>query len=156
MADLLRKRLGADVGLMPALSANLPAGNATVRSVYTVYGGYTRQNVVLVRATGAAIRSAVLAAYATPGQYPVYFGGLTGKVTRSGSGVAWQDPAVDGEPLEDGRYYLVASGSYPLMNYPTLRDSPMVTDKAGWVKPLLAEAMRAEKTVLPYAGLVLP
>lgn len=156
MANLLRLPLNADVGLMPALSRDLPAGTATVRSVYVMYGGYTRQNVVLVRATGAAIRAAVLAAYGTAGSYPVYFGGLGGRVTRAGSTVTWQSPTVNGAPLDDARYYLVASGSYPLMDYPTLRDSPMVSDQAGWVKPLLADAMRRENVITPYAGLALP
>jgi 2',3'-cyclic-nucleotide 2'-phosphodiesterase (5'-nucleotidase family) len=76
MAELLRKQAGADVGMMPALGANLPAGTATIRAVYTLYGGYTRQNVLTVRATGADIRAAVVLAYAAKGQYPVYFGGL--------------------------------------------------------------------------------
>lgn len=156
LANLLRKRTGADVGLMPALSSNLPAGTLTVRSVYAVYGGYTRQNVVLVRATGADIRTAVLAAYANAGSYPAYFGGLGGTVKRSGSTVTWESPTVNGARLVDARYYLVASGSYPLMDYPSLRDSPMVSDQVGWVKPLLAEAMRQERTIVPYTGLTLP
>jgi hypothetical protein len=42
------------------------------------------------------------------------------------------------------------------MNYPSLVNSPMVSDTVGWVKPLLAKAMEAAKTVLPYAALTLP
>jgi 5'-nucleotidase/UDP-sugar diphosphatase len=156
MAELLRKQAGADVGIMPALGANLPSGTATTRTVYTLYGGYTRQNVLTVRATGADIRAAVELAYATEGQYPVYFGGLGGTVSRSGTTVTWQNATVGGAPLDDARYYLVASGSYPLMNYPSLVNSPMVSDTVGWVKPLLAKAMEAAKTVLPYAALTLP
>jgi hypothetical protein len=77
-------------------------------------------------------------------------------VSRSGSTVTWQNATIGAAPLEDARYYLVVSGSYPLMNYPSLVNSPMVSDTVGWVKPLLAEAMQAAKTVAPYTGLTLP
>jgi hypothetical protein len=42
------------------------------------------------------------------------------------------------------------------MNYPMLRDSPMISDENGWVKPLWAEGMQREGVVRAYTGLTLP
>jgi 2',3'-cyclic-nucleotide 2'-phosphodiesterase (5'-nucleotidase family) len=157
-ANLLRTELGADVGLMPSLGENLPAGPITVRTIYDIYGGYTRQNLVLVRASGAAIREAVLKAYAQPGKYPTYFAGLNGTVTRQPDGsVRWDNPAVNGLPLDENGAYLVASGAYPLMEYPTLLNSPLVSDDLDWVKPTLARAIQKRHTLTAYPfGLTLP
>jgi 2',3'-cyclic-nucleotide 2'-phosphodiesterase (5'-nucleotidase family) len=157
-ADLLRAELRADVGLMPSLNANLPAGPITVGTIYEIYGGYTRQNLVLVRATGAAIRAAVLKAYAEPGKYPTYFAGLKGAVTRQPDGsVTWDGAEINGRPLEDAQSYLVASGAYPLMEYPSLMASPLVSDDLDWVKPTLAKAIAKRKTLAATtATLTLP
>lgn len=157
-ANLLRLGYNADVGLFPALNADLPAGPVTVSSIYETYGGYTRQNLVLVRATGKAIREAVRKAYATAGRYPVYFAGLNGAVSRAADGSAeWKNAAVNGRPLEDGRSYLVISGAYPLMEFPSLMQSHIVSDDLEWVKPTLARTIEHYGTVTAYPfGLTLP
>lgn len=157
-ANLLREQTGADVALFPSLNDDVPAGPVTVSSIYAAYGGYTRQNLVMVRATGADIRAAVLKAYSEPGKYPQYFAGLNGTVTRRPDGsVTWQDAAVNGRPLRDGATYRVVSGAYPLMEFPTLVGAPLLSDDMGWVKPTLARAIERRGTLAAYPfGLTLP
>lgn len=157
-ANLLREQIGADVALFPALNADLAAGPVTVSSIYAIYGGYTRQNLVTVRASGAAIRAAVLKAYAEPGKYPAYFAGLNGTVTRNADGsLTWRNAEVNGQPLQDSRTYRVVSGAYPLMEYPELVTSPLISDDLGWVKPTLARAVQHRGVVTEYPfGLTLP
>lgn len=165
LADLMRRALNVDIAMIADATPRLEAGTATLRSVYEIIPGYTRQNVVVVRPTGAAIREAVLKAYALAGTvvtgrvqaYPAYFAGLNGRIVRDGDTVRWENPAVNGRPLDDNATYTLAAGAFPIMDYPSLMDSPMVSDQVGWVKPLVAEGMRQRRVIYPYLfGLELP
>ena len=143
----------------------LPAGTVTLRNVYETIGGYTRQNVVVVRPTGAALREAVEKAHAKAGlvvtgreqAYPAYFAGLNGRIVRDGDAVRWENPAVNGRPLDPNATYTLAAGAYPMMEYPSLMASPVVSDQVGWVKPLVAQGMQERRVIRPYLfGLTLP
>jgi hypothetical protein len=165
LADLLRRVLNVDVGIIAGdAGPEIPAGTVTARTVYELIGGYTRQNVVVVRPTGAALRKAVEDAYANieatgprARPYPVYFAGLNGRIVPVSGGARWEDAVVNGRPLDPNATYTVASVSYLIMDSPSLSASPIVSDQVGWVKPLLIDAMRARRTITPYAfGLALP
>ncbi|HEY3267220.1 MAG TPA: metallophosphoesterase [Armatimonadota bacterium] len=154
--DLLRDRVGADVVIAPGDSGPMvAAGPVTLRTVYENIGGYTRQNVVMVRAKGADLRAAVERAYRKPGSYGCYFSGVAGRIVRGPDGVAWEDATVNGQPLQDDTAYMVAGVSYLIMDSPSLMKCPVVSDTLGQQKTLISEAIVARETLAPAAPTLL-
>lgn len=143
MAGLLRQSVRADVALVDAgIGPELRAGPVTAGDIFALVGGYTRQNVIMVRATGRAIREAVEKSYSEPDKYPAYYAGLKGKVVRSSVGVRLENASIQGKPMDETATYTVAAPSYLIMDHPTLLESPLVSDRLGWQKPLFVSAAR--------------
>jgi 2',3'-cyclic-nucleotide 2'-phosphodiesterase (5'-nucleotidase family) len=142
-AELLRESVGADAALVSGgIGPDLPAGPMTAGDVYALVGGYTRQNVVMVRATGRVLREAVERTFIAPNVYPHYWAGVRGRVVRTGNGARLEDASVGGRPLVDDTLYTVAGPSHLIMDQTALFFSPLVSDTLGWQKPLLVEAIR--------------
>lgn len=142
-AELLRESVGADAALVSGgIGPDLPAGSMMAGDVYALVGGYTRQNVVMVRTTGRILREAVERSYIAPKLYPHYWAGVRGRIVRTENGVRLEDASVGGRPLVDDALYRVAGPSHLIMDQTALFFSPLVSDTLGWQKPLLVEAIR--------------
>jgi hypothetical protein len=148
LADLLKQAVRTDVAVMPGdYGPGFTAGTVTNGTLYNLIGGFTRQNVVIVRASGAALRSAIEKAYSDPHGAGTQFAGIGGLVAIEQGKARWIDPTVSGRPLDNSATYSVAGGAYPIMSYPSLMRSPLVSDHFGWLKPLLASAIRDRMTL---------
>lgn len=152
LADLLKSAVRGDVAAMvPDYGPSLPAGPITNGDLFRTIGGFTRQNVVMVRATGKALRAAVEQANSGASKALVQFAGIGGRIVRLGRTARWEDATVNGRDLDETAAYSVAGGAYPIMEFPNLMASPLVSDRLGWLKPLLASAIRERKVLRPVA-----
>ncbi|MQA90449.1 MAG: hypothetical protein GEU90_09465 [Gemmatimonas sp.] len=108
-ADAVRDLTGADIGLSALYSLNsagLAAGPVSVRDVYELFGGYTRQHLVVIRARGATVRAALESANADAVRLHV-----------SGVRARADDYYVGEIPLHPDSSYTVASAAHILQDY---------------------------------------
>lgn len=108
-ADAVRALTGADIGLTALYSLNasgLAAGPVRVRDLYELFDGYTRQHLVVVRATGALIREMLEAANDTA-------------VTLHVSGARVRDGLlhIGDAPLDASATYTVASAAHIIQDH---------------------------------------
>ncbi len=155
LADLLREAVYADVGVIDgAWGTDLPAGIVTSKTIYEMVTGYTRQNVVVVRAKGSDIRKAVERIYGSDKFR--YFGGIYGSIARTAQGVQWRDARIGRLALNESKEYRLAAPSYLIMDTPEFANCPVISDRVGWVKPLIIDAIRKRRVLTVPDDVMLP
>jgi 2',3'-cyclic-nucleotide 2'-phosphodiesterase (5'-nucleotidase family) len=104
LAEAVRVKFKVDAAFVPsgAITGVLPAGATKVGDAINTIGGYTRQQVIMARASGAQLRAMLKRTGATPG-CEMQIAGI-GEV----DGVLY----ISDEPLRDDAFYFVAAASY--------------------------------------------
>jgi 2',3'-cyclic-nucleotide 2'-phosphodiesterase (5'-nucleotidase family) len=123
LADAVRAQAKADIALFSSGQigkGGLAAGRVRARDLYDLLGSYTRQHVVTVRATGAAVRSALKTARPVSGEQPKCPAHLSGAAVDAAGNVT-----VAGAPLDDARAYTVAAAAHVIQDW--LYQKPGVT-----------------------------
>ncbi|MPY91050.1 MAG: hypothetical protein GEU99_24445 [Luteitalea sp.] len=108
-ADAVRAHTDADIGMSALYSLNpsgLPAGPVRVSDVYELFGGYTRQHLVVVRAPGGRIVEMLDAAN----------DGLV-RLHLSGAQVRGDVLHIGDAPVDTNRSYTVASAAHIIQEH---------------------------------------
>jgi 2',3'-cyclic-nucleotide 2'-phosphodiesterase (5'-nucleotidase family) len=147
LAEAVRVKFNVDVGFVPsgAITGGLPAGPISLGDAWNTIGGYTRQQVVTARASGAQLR-ALMKRTAKTAPCEMQISGLTevGGVLQIG-----------GKPVVDTAFYTVAAASYFIQGQlmgrkgvTILNDDP----EALTTREALIEYLRAHKPVSPIVS----
>lgn len=147
LADLLRQATGTEIALVDGKwRGKLPRGPLRVRDLWEVCDGYTAQNVVIVQVKGADLKSALEQWAGSPQGLAIGLSGVWVEYNPSASErerirSVW----VNGKPLEEGRFYRLSAPAYVLRRFPSLKESLVEKDQAGWTRILLRKALEKIK-----------
>jgi 5'-nucleotidase len=148
LADELRAATGADLALVDGKwTGGLPKGDVPASAVWNSMGGYTGQNILRFRATGARIRRFLDQWGGLPGGLAVGVSGLTATVDpREPEGRRVVEAEIDGKALDDAATYSVAGVMYVVRRFPALMEAaPQKIDgPVEWSRPLILEAAKEQ------------
>lgn len=119
VADAVRAFAQADVAVIDASSlaaSGLPAGPVTVKSVFDLIGGYTRQHIAVARITGEGIRTALDKAFAKKRAINLAVSGLLLECEVRGPAPVVCALSIGGAPVEPSQAYTVAAQAYVMMD----------------------------------------
>lgn len=155
VADAVREFARSDVAVIDANSlaaGGLAAGPVTLKSVFDLIGGYTRQHIVVCRLTGRELQAGIDARLSEKRA-----------VTYAVSGAAFDFAVADGvpqvtrltiggKPVEPDRAYTVAAQAYVMMELMGSAPSAVVVaEPATTTREALADYVRARRTLVPPA-----
>jgi 2',3'-cyclic-nucleotide 2'-phosphodiesterase (5'-nucleotidase family) len=151
VADSIRTVMGSDVAAVdPAsVSGALTPGPITVQSAFSLIGGYTRQHLVKVEMTGAALKD-LLEFYLTKKKTPaLVVSGMTLSY-QNGASSAPRITAINisGSPFDPSKVYTAASQAYVVMDWMEKHpEIKVVSEPKTTTREAIVDFIRANKTI---------
>jgi len=152
-ADAVRAFAGSDVALIDAraLAPNgLAAGAVTVRSVYDLIGGYTRQHIVVARVSGGGIRAALDKGFERVKSIGAGISGASITYEVKDGVPVVSELLIGGQPADPERMYTVAAQAYVMMGMMEIApDTEVISEPAETTREALVSYIRSLGTVTP-------
>jgi len=146
LADRLREATGADIALVDGKwTGRLPQGLVRAADVWNAMGGYTGQNILKFRVTGAEIRRFLNQWGGLPKGLAVGVSGLSARIDpKAPEGSRVKEATVGGQPLDDSKTYILAGVMYVLRRFPSLMEyAPQTLEgPIEWSRPLILDASK--------------
>lgn len=154
VADAVREFAQAEVALVDANGVGergLPGGRVTLKDVFDLIGGYTRQHIVVARFRGRDLIAAINAGFAKRQAVNLAISGAAAEVEVIGRIPRVTAMTIGEMPLEPEREYVVAAQAYVMMDMmETAPSAVVVSEFAETTREALARYLKGRsKTAVP-------
>lgn len=119
VADAVRAFALSDIALIDTKSVSnegLPAGPLTARSLFNLINGYTRQQIIVGKLTGAELKTALDREFAAKRHINLAISGAAFEYDLKNGVPQISDILIAGVPLDPTRSYTVATQAYVMMS----------------------------------------
>jgi len=153
VADAVRSRAKSDIGVIDANGLGdrgLPAGPVTTTQISDLIGGYTRQEIVVIRVTGSEIIAAFNAGFARKKAINIAISGAAIECEMADGAPRVESLMVGGKPVDPDGSYTVAAQAYVIMSMMESAPGASVVAELGTTtREALADYFRTRRTVHP-------
>lgn len=151
VADAVRAFAGSDFAIIDSnsLAANgLSAGPVTVKSVFDLIGGYTRQHLVTAHVSGAGIRTGLDCGFARKNAINAAISGGSLVYEMKDGVPVISEFSIGGAPVDPNRRYTVSAQAYVMMDLmQVVPDVEVVTEHSETTREALADYIRKMGTL---------